>query len=55
MKQPGVHPLQVARAQRNLTRKRLAEEVGVGEATIGRAEHNKPVSSLPFTTADIIG
>ncbi|GHO98384.1 hypothetical protein KSF_084320 [Reticulibacter mediterranei] len=45
MKKPVVHPLTKVRTEKNLTQKRLGEEIGVGEATIFRAEHNKPVSA----------
>src|SRR6266700_289108 len=45
MEQSGVHPLTAVRIRYNLTRKRLGEEIGVGESTIFRAEHNKGVSA----------
>ncbi len=44
MKLP-IHPLKLARNQHNLTQKRLAEEAGVGEQTILRAEHYKPINA----------
>jgi tetratricopeptide (TPR) repeat protein len=45
MKRQDIHPLAKARAQRNLTCKRLSQETGIGESTIHRAEHHKPVSA----------
>ncbi len=39
------HPLAVVREHHNLTQKRLAEVVRIGERTVTRAENNKPISA----------
>ncbi len=39
----GIHPLRLARERRNLTQRMLADFVGVGEATIQRAERGLPL------------
>jgi transcriptional regulator with XRE-family HTH domain len=41
--QRRVHPLRTNREAHNLTREQLAEKIGVGAATIKRAEHGKSI------------
>ncbi len=56
------HPLAVVRERHNLTQKRLAEVVRIGERTVTRAENNKPISAesrgrrkrSPYTRKNVI-
>jgi len=41
----GMHPLRIARRQRNLTIEQLADEAHVGASTVWRAEHNHPINA----------